>query len=92
MIRTAAHKSSTAGQIVNAVLPLGHMSLIDAERLAAWVETHDDGTPAPRALIRRGPCGHYVVIRSTVVLADGETDVDTDVVNSLGEARAVLGY
>lgn len=66
------------------------MDQFQAKRLVAFVNSHDDGTPEPRA--------HYdaidgrVRITSTCFLKDGRQSFEFDYVRTLGEARAVLGY
>jgi hypothetical protein len=69
------------------------LSIHQARGLADWVNTHDDGTPQPRAEIEalRVPGRWRVAIRSTV-LANGEDAVETDHAASLAEARNILGY
>lgn len=57
--------------------------------IAKFVNSHDDGTPAPRATVT--PTG--VVVRSWVHnILTGETTTETDIVTTMAEARALLGY
>ena len=60
------------------------------ELIAKFVNTHDDGTPAPRATVT--PTG--VAVRSTVYETTNPTaeSIETDIVTTVAEARAVLGY
>lgn len=66
------------------------MDSITAGRIVKFVNSHDDGTPAPRA--HYDAAADAVVIKSFVVLANGTEVTETDSVRSLGEARDVLGY
>lgn len=68
---------------------------IRASLIASWVNTHDDGTPQPRAEVRHTPtcrAPYCVVIRSTEYRADGSRLVVVDHAWSTAEARAILGY
>lgn len=57
-------------------------------RLAAWINTHDDGTAQPRATVT----DFGVAIRSTEVYPSGELVVVEELVYDGDAARAVLGY
>lgn len=61
---------------------------MNLERLAQWINTHDDGTAQPRATVS----GDAVDLRSTLYHADGSTEIETVRVSTMGEARDVLGY
>ncbi len=59
------------------------------ELIAKFVNTHDDGAPAPRATVT--PTG--VVVRSRARnVHTGEVTTETDTVTTMAEARALLGY
>ena len=60
------------------------------ELIAKFVNTHDDGTPAPRATVT--PTG--VVVRSTIFDAfiPSPRYIESRIVTTMAEARAVLGY
>lgn len=68
------------------------LSLDQARSLAAWVNTHDDGTPMPRAHFISSDSAWVVVIKSTEVHPDGTSSIATDRAHSMAEARAILGY
>lgn len=60
------------------------------ELIAKFVNTHDDGTPAPRATVIPGK---GVEVKYTLTdIRTGETTVESDIVTTMAEARAVLGY
>lgn len=64
-----------------------------AEKLAAWVNEHDDGTQQPRADVVEvnGLC--VVKIRSTEThLATRTATVVTETARTYQEARDILGY
>lgn len=64
-----------------------------AEKLARWVNEHDDGTPMPRAIVAEINGRFVVKIRSTEVhLATRVSNVVTETARNSGEARAILGY
>ena len=56
--------------------------------IAQWVNTHDDGTPFPRASV----VGDVVVIKSTYTDSNGKECTESAEVRTLSEARDVLGY
>lgn len=79
------------------------MRIQQAIDLAAWVNTHDDGTPQPRATVvpvampDSAPWSYRVDIRSTVYNSDPEAfpdalGVQTEQAHSLTGARLILGY
>jgi len=57
-------------------------------RLAAWVNTHDDGTAQPRASVT----DLGVTIRSTEVHPSGALVVVEEIAYDCEAARAILGY
>lgn len=57
-------------------------------RLAAWVNTHDDGTTQPRARVT----DLGIAIRSTEVHPDGALVVVEEIAFDCEAARAILGY
>lgn len=63
-----------------------------AQRVARWVETHDDGTPAPRTSVICEHGEYLVEIRWTDLLLDGGVTIATERAHSLEDARAHLGY
>lgn len=63
-----------------------------AQRLAEWVNTHDDGTPQPRATVIQHRGRAVVDIASTDYFANGTFSVAHALVADLAQARAVLGY
>lgn len=63
-----------------------------AQRVAKWVETHDDGTPSPRTDVICEHGDYLVEIRCTELLPDGSTNIATERAHSLDDARAHLGY
>lgn len=63
-----------------------------AQRVAKWVETHDDGTPPPRTSVICEDGEYLVEIRCTDVWPDGRATIATERAHSLEDARAHLGY
>ena len=57
------------------------------ELIAKWVNTHDDGTPQPRAVVE----GDRVAISSTE-WKDGYSYIEKNYAISFKEAREILGY
>lgn len=57
-------------------------------RLAAWVNTHDDGTVQPRATVT----DLGVAIRSTEVHTSGALVVVEEIAFDCEDARGILGY
>lgn len=57
-------------------------------RLAAWVNTHDDGTAQPRATVT----DLGVAIRSTEFHPDGSCVVIEEIAFDAEDARNILGY
>lgn len=71
------------------------LTLEQAQNLVAWVCTHDDGTPQPRAHIyplAEPDWGWGVAINSYEAHADGTLSIDTDFAYSVAGARSILGY
>lgn len=71
------------------------LSLEQARSLAAWVNTHDDGTPQPRAeeFAIKSPTGGFGVrIRSCASHTDGTHSIETELAYTVTGARAILGY
>ncbi|WKB52993.1 hypothetical protein [Eleftheria terrae] len=66
------------------------MDSITADRLIRFANSHDDGTPQPRAEF--DAAAGAVVVRSTEAHPDGRVAVVLDSVRSLQELRDVLGY
>ena len=60
----------------------------DLGRLLAWINSHDCGVE-PTAVLRADGA---IDIRCTAVATDGKVTVETDVVRTYAQARAVLGY
>lgn len=61
-----------------------------ADKLIAYANEHDDGTPMPRAYF--DPRLGAVVVKSTVLWPGGEKAIEHDTVRNVRELRAVLGY
>jgi hypothetical protein len=57
-------------------------------RLAAWVNSHDDGTPQPRATVT----DLGVAIRSAELHPSGSLVVFEEIAYSCEQARVILGY
>lgn len=75
------------------------MDRATASNLAAWVNTHDDGTPQPRADVvptllgpPPGLVTYRVRILSTEALQNGARRKIAQPADSLAQARAILGY
>lgn len=61
-----------------------------ANRIVAFVNEHDDGTPQPRAHVDERLAA--VVIQSTVIWPGGASAIELDSVRTQAQALAVLGY
>lgn len=72
------------------------MNLIQALRLAAWVNSHDGGTEQPRAIVSVADLDEedtfVVSIRSTEILVTGAHHVVVEIAPNVEKARAILGY
>jgi len=76
------------------------MTRSDAEKLARWVNTHDDGTPGTRARIievKNHPGIFGIIIRSTQIhsYAFGDVVIENVIEEyacNYGQARRILGY
>jgi len=74
------------------------MRIQQATDLAAWVNTHDDGTPQPRASVipvdmpDGAPWAYRVDILSTVYSGGQAHHVETEQAHNLQQARDALGY
>ncbi len=100
MFHVPAHKSGTAGQVTNP-LPAGdrcHLTQVGAERLAAWVNTHDMAGPfrGPRATAEQGFGRWFVRILSAAYhpMKNGDRHwyLEQELAYSLQDARDILGY
>ena len=58
--------------------------------LLLFINSHDDGTPQPRA--RMSDDHSCIVVRSTEILASGGHVIVENYVSSIHEARDLLGY
>lgn len=71
------------------------MKLLEALRLAAWVESHDDGTAHPRALVRSVDslaAEGFVVSISSTEMHGAEKRVVIETARNVSDARNILGY
>jgi hypothetical protein len=69
------------------------LTLEQAQNLAAWVCTHDDGTPQPRAEVfaLNTPGGYGVRIYSQDNHPDGSM-TEVELAYTVAGARSILGY
>lgn len=66
------------------------MSIQNAKALVEWINSHDDGSPQPRAFTSFD--GQNIIIRCLEVHANGRREIVEVIARSVTEVRDTLGY
>lgn len=68
------------------------MTTTEAQRIATWANSHDDGTPQPRATVETTGSTVTIQLRSSERTSDGAWSVVAEHMRSLSDVRDALGY